>query len=145
MGAGRREAQPTLQESKGKEKWILQPARAQWFLNVVENADLAADPTTVLGREFKPKFRIPYCMFEVLLDATRPSGLFLDERKLQRGQKAHPLSMKLMAEFRRLAMGVPIDGLECTCGISDTRMRQFIEAWEPWFIANFHQKWVKMP
>ena len=123
---------PRYKKATGKEKWILQPGKTQWHLNFVENADLAADPTTVLGREFKAKFRIPYCMFEEILDATRSSGLFPDERKRQTGQKAHPLSMKLMAEFRRLAMGVPIDGWEFMCGISDTSMRQFI--------ANFHQK-----
>ena len=88
---------PRYKKAKGKQKWILQPTRTQWYLNFVENVDLAADPTTVLGREFKAKFRMPYSMFEEILDATRSSGLFSDDMKRQPGQRPHPLSMKVLA------------------------------------------------
>ena len=119
--------------------------RTQWYLNFVENEDLAADPSTVLGRDFESKFRIPHRMFKEILDATRASGLFPDDLKPHGGQKPHPLSMKVMAALRRLALGVPLDGLECMCGISDTRLRDFIDTWEPWFVKTYHPQWVKMP
>ena len=136
---------PRYKKAKGKAKWMFQPERTQWYLNYVENEDLAADPSSVLGREFEDKFRIPHYMFMEILEATRLSGKFPDETRRQRGQKAHPLSMKVMAALRRLALGVPLDGLECMCGISDTRLREFIDLWEPWFIETYHPKWVKMP
>ena len=124
---------------------MLQPDRTQWCLNFVENADLAADPSTVLGREFKDKFRIPYYLFQEILEATRASGLFPDERSRHRGQKPHPLAFKVMAALRRLAMGVPVNGLECMVGISETRLRRFIPIWEKWFVDHYHSEWVKIP
>ena len=145
---GTREAvsrSPRYKKAKGKAKWIFQPVRTQWYLNFVENEDLAADPSTVLGRDFESKFRIPHRIFKEILDATRASGLFPDDLKPHGGQKPHPLSMKVMAALRRLALGVPLDGLECMCGISDTRLRDFIDTWEPWFVETYHPQWVKMP
>jgi hypothetical protein len=123
----------------------LDPTATQWHKNFIENAALAADPESVLGKDFRAKFRIPYTMFAEILEATRNSGMFPDDKVKKSGQKPHPLAMKLMGTLRRLALGIPIKGLEDMCGISEAVMIKFIHKWEPWFIEHYHGEWVKMP
>lgn len=131
----------------GKKEWMLRPQSTQWYLDYVEHAHLAADPSTVLGRAFRHKFRLPYDMYSEILQDMRASRRFPDDqaRLRKRGQRPHPLSMKLMAALRRLALGVSVDGLECMAGISATRLNEFIPDWEAWFVEQYYDKWVKMP
>ena len=130
---------------EGKAARMLQPERTQWYLNYIENKAEAADPESVIGKEFRAKFRVPYSMFEEIVQATRDSGLFPDELESKSGQKPHPLAMKVMACFRRLALGIPVSALEDMCGISEPVMSKFIQKWERWFVEKYHSEWVKMP
>ena len=98
--------------------------------------ELARDPTTVIGEEFEHKFRMPYKTFEQIVEETRKSGLFSDEVARKRGPKAHPLCLKVMAALRRLALGIPYDGLQDMVGISKATLIQFIPKWEAWFVSR---------
>ena len=130
---------------RGKAARLLQPERTQWYLNYIENNDEAADPESVIGKEFRAKFRVPYSLFEEILQATRDSGKFPDENVKKSGQGPHPLSLKVMACLRRLALGIPFSALEEMCGISRTVIALFVEKWELWFVEKYHAQWVKMP
>ena len=122
----RKPPSPRYKNSTGKDAWMFQPERTQFYLNYIENEDLARDPTTVLGREFKAKFRVTYATFKRFVDDTRASGLFVDEKAKKSGQKPHPLAMKVLAALRRLALGIPMDGLADMVGISNTVLNKFI-------------------
>ena len=130
---------------RGKAARLLQPERTQWYLNYIENKDEAADPESVIGKEFRAKFRVPYSLFEEILQATRDSGKFPDENVKKSGQGPHPLSLKVMACLRRLALGIPCCALEEMCGISRTVIALFVEKWKLWFVEKYHAQWVKMP
>ncbi len=52
--------------------------------------------------------------------------MFLDDFNPSSGQRPHPLSMKVFAALRRLALGIPIDGLVDMVAISYKVLRVFI-------------------
>ena len=79
----------------------MQPDKTQWHLNYIVNAAHASDPYSVIGKEFRAKFMIPFSMFEEILQATRESGKFPDDLSKKSGPRAHPLSLKVMAALRR--------------------------------------------
>eukprot|EP00951_Prasinocladus_malaysianus_P030377 scaffold285691_cov17-Prasinocladus_malaysianus.AAC.1 len=54
------ERQARYSDKLGKVAWQLDPTRTQWYLNYIENAHLAEREGTVLNKEFRHKFRIPY-------------------------------------------------------------------------------------
>ncbi len=67
----------------------MDPEKTQWHFNYVLHATEATDPESVIGKEFRAKFRGPYSMFELILQATRNSGIFPDELIVKEGQKPH--------------------------------------------------------
>jgi hypothetical protein len=79
------------------------------------------------------------------LQATRDSGLFPDDLISKKGQKPHPLSMKVLAALRRLALGIPIDGLNDMTAISPTTLEVFINDWERWFVNHYDAEHIKIP
>ena len=129
----------------GKAAWKLQPKRTKFFLDYIENAESCRDPTSVLGKEFKHKFRISYAMFEEILKDTRESELFADEKNPKRGPSPHPLAMKVLAALRRLALGIPVDGLVDMSGVSYAVLRKFVTKWEDWFVTKYFDDNVKIP
>ncbi len=73
------------------------------------------------------------------MQATRDSGLFLDELAHNKGsQTPHPLAMKVMACFRKLALGIPIAALEDMCRINEPVLSKFVEMWDIWFVEKYH-------
>ena len=142
---GNHRASPRYKKSRGKAAWLFQPERTQFWVNYIDNEDLARDPTTIIGKEFKDKFRISYSMFERILADTRESGEFADELARKAGQKAHPLAMKVMAGLRRLALGIPVDGLSDMVGISNTLLHKFIPKWEAWFVTKYYDDAITVP
>ena len=98
--------QPRFPNQAGKRKWIMRPESSKRYEHYIkpENRELAAIPTTKIGKEFRHKFRMPFDKFHEIVEATRHSGLFPDEKKVQPGKKPHPLELKVMAAIRRLAL-----------------------------------------
>ena len=138
-------ASPRYTGEEGSKKWRRDPHYTQWHKDYVENEHLTRDPSTALGKEFRAKFRIPYNLFEDIVEATRASGLFPDEQVSRRGARPHPLSFKVMAALRRLALGRSFDGLEELSGISREVLSKFIPAWEQWFLEEYFEEHVRMP
>jgi hypothetical protein len=142
---GRKKPTPRYPDANEKASWQNDPTRTKFYKDYIENAELCRDPTQMLAKEFKHKFRISYAMFEDILQATRESELFPDDINLKKGQKPHPLSMKVLAALRRLALGIPIDGLNDMTTISGTSLRVFITDWEKWFVNHYETEHIKIP
>jgi hypothetical protein len=142
---GRKKPTPRYPQANGKASWQNDPTRTKFYKDYIENAELCRDPASTLGKEFNHKFRVSYAMFENILQATRESGLFPDDHQVKRGQKAHPLSMKVLAGLRRLALGIPVDGLNDMTAISGPSLRVFIDDWEEWFVNKYEKEHIKIP
>jgi len=130
LRAGRNKPKPRYPDANGKAAWMMDSMRTKFYKDYIENAELCRDPTTTLGKEFKYKFRVSYETFEKILAATRESGVFPDDFNPSSGQRPHPLSMKVLAALRRLALGIPVDGLVDMVAISYKVLREFITDWE---------------
>ena len=97
----RKKPTPRYPDANGKAAWHDDPTRTKLYKDYIENAELCKDPTQTQAKEFKHKFRVSYAMFEDILHATRESELFPDEKIVKKGQRPHPLSMKVLATLRR--------------------------------------------
>ena len=74
--------------------------RKNWYLNFVVHAVEALDLESVIGKEFRSKFWIPFDMLEEIMQATRDSSKFPNELVIKSIQRPYPLSMKVMAALR---------------------------------------------
>jgi hypothetical protein len=142
---GRKNPTPRYPDANGKAAWQNDPTRTKFYKDYIENAELCRDPTQLLAKEFKQKFRVSYAMFEDILQATRESGLFPDDMIAKKGQRPHPLSMKVLAALRRLALGIPVEGLNDMTAISVPILQVFITAWEEWFVNHYEAEHIKIP
>ncbi len=90
-----------MESEDGKAARTLQPEKSHGHYNYSVHSAEATDPKSAIGKEFRAKFRIPYTMFEEILQATRDSGLFPNDLVKEGGTRPHPLSLKVMAALRR--------------------------------------------
>ena len=56
---GRKRPMPRYEGASGKTAWTMRPERTQWWLDYVEHEELAADPTSILGKEFRQRMQPP--------------------------------------------------------------------------------------
>ena len=139
----RKPPSPRYKGKSGKQAWLLKHDKTQFYHDYIEHVHLARDPTSVLGKAFKAKFRISYAMFERILRDTRNSGQFPDDEAPKPGQPPKPLAMLVMGALRRLALGIPVNGLEDMLGISQAVLDKFIPKWENWFVTNYFADTIK--
>ena len=114
------------------------------FLN--EASEWKDHPTSVLYREFTRQFRIPFPLFNELVEMTRNSGMFKDhDIKGVKGPKPHPLPLKILAALRFLATGASFKSLEVESGISEPVLSRFYHNWIKWLVDTHFDKWVSIP
>ena len=53
--------------------------------------------------------------------------------------------MKVLADLRRLALGIPVEGLNDMTTISVPRLRVFITDWEECFVNHYETEHIKIP
>eukprot|EP00873_Tetraselmis_striata_P020998 jgi/Tetstr1/441262/TSEL_029513.t1 len=108
--------------------------------------------------EFRFKFRVPWPMFNWLLQQTRASKLFPDETLKKAGNPPAPLGLKLAAALRMLALGIPVDGIEDSSDLSKATLgtfmfgmdmqegkKQTVIGWFRWFVRTFQPVWIQAP
>jgi hypothetical protein len=88
---------------EGLDGWRLRTATRQssyetQFLNEAEH--WRNDPQSVLYRDFSRQFRVPFEMFVTLLEETRASQKFPDDKKRKAGAPPAPLCLKVLACLR---------------------------------------------
>jgi Plant transposon protein len=80
------------------------------------------------GKLFRLRFRVPFPLFECLVQMTRVNAWF-SERKDAAGRSAAPLELKILGVLRVLGRGYCFDGIEELCFISREVIRTFFHAW----------------
>ena len=116
------------------------------WLNTFLN-DVKCVPGSIWYDDFRKMFRIPKSMFDEILQQTRDSGLFPDERrKSDRGKPpAIPLGLKVLACLRVLALGTPFDALSIESCCSGSCLQNFFHKWMRWYKVTYYDITVHPP
>ena len=80
-----------------------------WFRLISDRA--THDPTTVQGKTFRKRFRVPYFLFLQLLELARELG-FTDRTKSCAKIDGIPLELKVLGVLRVLGRGTCFDGIQ---------------------------------
>ena len=114
--------------------------QCQWaiFFNDVS----VKDPESRLGKVFRRRFRVPFSLFEYLLELTERFNLFGHRRAIN--NLFIPDKFKLLAILRTLGRGECLDTIEELSGISKSTVQRSLHAWcgnlvkflKPDFIRN---------
>jgi hypothetical protein len=70
------------------------------------------------GKLFCLRFRVPFPLFQRLVDMTRDNNNWFTEKKDCAGRFAAPLELKILGVLRVLGRGYCFDGIEEQCFIS---------------------------
>lgn len=126
----------------------LDPKRSQWW-DLLQHPDVR-DPTTVTGRKFRRKFRLPYAEVEGLMQRAqaynpkewkdKPAG-----KGHGRGPPRHPFIMKVLAALRHLAKGDDYETLEEVSFVSESLLKKFIPAFVRWLATEEFKRRVTLP
>ena len=160
LGTGRPAAAPrrpykAATTEGGAAQHTRQYTNSYWWRRYLETPP---QPCSLEWSEFRKKFRVPYPMFEELVERTRNSGLFPNELARKRGRPPAPLALKVAAALRYLALGVTADGLEEASELSPGAIEEFMFGvdiqrgrdqlqigWFRWFVGTYYPEWVKGP
>ena len=96
------------------------------------------------GKLFRRRFRVPYPMFEKLVEITRENHWF-SERPDCTGRPSAPLELKILAVLRVLGRGYCFDGVEELCFISAEIIRNFFNKFCELFAAKFFNEYCNYP
>ena len=103
------------------------------------------DPTDKKGGKlFRRRFRVPYPLFEHLVEVTRNSGWFSEATDCA-GHPAAPLELKVLAVLRVLGRGYCFDGVEELTLISAEVLRVFFRKWCTLFSKENFSKYCNHP
>eukprot|EP00873_Tetraselmis_striata_P033639 jgi/Tetstr1/453903/TSEL_040822.t1 len=154
LEVARRPYQEASEDGSREEKRQRDFYNGKWYtryLSGMRQGSLAWD-------EFRFKFRVPWPMFNWLLQRTRASKLFPDETLKKAGNPPAPLGLKLAAALRMLALGIPIDGIEDSSDLSKATLgtfmfgmdrqegkKQTVIGWFRWFVHTFQPVWIQAP
>ena len=70
---------PRYKGAPGKSALIMRPQRTQWWLDYVEHEELAVDPGSVLGKELRHRFHVPFSMYRGFLAEMRLDSRFSND------------------------------------------------------------------
>lgn len=103
------------------------------------------DPTDRKGGVlFRRRFRVPFPLYERLVEMTRSNGWF-SERNDAAGQKCAPLELKILGVLRVLGRGYCFDGIEELSYISAEVNRVFFHTWCNKFAHKYFSKYCNPP
>eukprot|EP00873_Tetraselmis_striata_P008303 jgi/Tetstr1/428567/TSEL_018561.t1 len=122
LEVARRPYQEAYEDGSREEKRQRDFYNGKWYtryMSGMRQGSLAWD-------EIRFKFRVPWPMFNWLLQRTRASKLFPDETLKKAGNPPAPLGLKPAAALRMLALGIPIDGIEDSSDLSKATLGTFM-------------------
>ena len=96
------------------------------------------------GMLFRTRFRIPFPLYERLVEMTRANGWF-SERNDAAGQKCAPLELKILGVLRVLGRGYCFDGIEELSYISAEVNRVFFHKWCNHFAHKYFSIYCNPP
>ena len=105
------------------------------------------DPYSLEAILFRRRFRIPFHMFEQLLNWTKAWWRTTRKRKDKdaSGRPAPDVGLKLLGVLRILGRGSCLDDIKELSGISEPTMHAFFEEWCEWFRADIFPVFVHPP
>ena len=109
----------------------------QWLRAIRD--ERVRDPTSREGKEFRRKFRVPFPVFEKIVNICKESNdpVFNISENLIGGKKSIPLELKIMSVLRILAGGLTFkDGAELTQYMSETTCNRF-------FREHFQSRYIR--
>lgn len=96
------------------------------------------------GKLFRKRFRVPYPLFEKMVQMTRDAGWF-SEKPNCAGTPSAPLELKILAVLRVLGRGYCFDGVEELCLISAENLRMFFRKFVTLFSKEYFSKYCAHP
>jgi hypothetical protein len=96
------------------------------------------------GKLFRLRFRVPFPLFQRLVDMTRANNWF-SEKKDCTGRLAAPLELKILGVLRVLGRGYCFDGIEELCFISREVNRRFFHTWCDLFSKKYFSIYCNPP
>ena len=135
----RRKSEARFPEKEGVSKWTICVEDCEWWRLVTRLR--SETPRDADQRTFRRRFRVPFEVFQELLDAAKSSGEF-DSRAVG-GHRPVPLELKLMGVLRYNAVGGNWDVIEeASGGISKSTFARFHLKYIEWFNRTQLDKYV---
>lgn len=115
---------------------------SQWW-ELIHNP-LVANPTTSQGKLFRRRFRVPYPIFQDLLEKAEAIG-FKKQPISIANVKGIPLELQLLGVLRVLGRGTCFDGVEELTGGSAEAHRSFFHKFCHLFVRKYYDEYVYLP
>jgi hypothetical protein len=103
------------------------------------------DPTSRAGKLFRRRFRIPFPIFQKLLDIAREKRLFGHADENCTGQPAFSIELKLLGVLRILGRGWCFDDVAEGTNMSEETVRRSFLAFCTNFVKSEYDSYVKPP
>lgn len=141
--ADRADKRSRFPRNEGVDKWRRGWEGKDW-VHFMDPA-LRNEEGTLLYDEFRKKFRVPFEVFDLIVERFRQSGLVPDEKNPKPGPRPIPVEMKVMHLLRTLAVGCPFDALEEASGVSGKLANTVFLEWVHWMVETFWEEQVRPP
>ena len=118
---------------------------SSWFLLYVDNPNL--EDVSFL-KDFRKRFRLPYCKYKELLFELKENPLFSrwgDYSYSCAGIPSSPMELLLLGALRYLGRGWTFDDVSESTGISENVLMHFFEIFVTFGSMEFYNKYVKIP
>lgn len=115
-----------------------------WTMMLDKKDDLS-DPTKPISKTFRNRFRVPYPIFTMLLEATKDHGWFGCGSADASGRPGIPVELKLLAVLRILGRGACYDDISELSSISTSSVGRILHEFCSNFAKDMYAVWVKTP
>ena len=143
---GRRRKRPFQRRSPKKNKDV-DPWRNNAWLQLLQDNQVK-DPKTRQGKDFRRRFRVPYPVFERIVQICRTTGEFIFNYSPVdvTGQLSIPLELKILAVLRMLGDGTKfMTGSELSSFMSEATLNKFFKDFCSIFRKHFQTVFIKVP
>ena len=103
------------------------------------------DSNSEEAKTFRLRFRVPFKMFEILLDWTTDWLQGREKESDCTGRARVPVSLKLLGVLRILGRGTCLDGIKELADMSETTMWKFFHSFCAWFRREIYPIYVRRP
>ena len=108
------------------------------YIKAFENGD-PMDETSVLGKKFQRRFRVPYSLFGTICDE------FSIDMPIANNNALHDSRIKVLVGLRFVATGYTFDTLEELSGIGQETCRRFCFKFLEWFTSRYRAEYIHLP